>query len=111
MRSLIFCPLAAAWLAVLVAPTSGAEIRSASPAEFQYAGSANLIMEGKIETGDYDMRPGRQDAGLQNLARTRLAGLSISLVAALNGKHPESAVDNFKNYSVVANSETIGRRS
>jgi hypothetical protein len=54
VRSLIVRLLAATWLAALVAPVSGAEIRHTKPAELGYTGFANVILEGKIETGDYD---------------------------------------------------------
>jgi hypothetical protein len=55
MRTLIFRLLAATWLAFLVAPVSGAEIRHIKPAEFfDLGGSADVILEGKVETGDYD---------------------------------------------------------
>jgi hypothetical protein len=48
MRDLIFRLLATAWLASLVAPASGAEF---TPIDFP---PADLILEGSIESGDYD---------------------------------------------------------
>ena len=53
MRSLIFCLFAAAWLTAVVAPASGAEIRDATPEELLRVGTS-IILEGKIEAGDYD---------------------------------------------------------
>jgi hypothetical protein len=51
MRSLIFRLLAATWLAVLVAPASGAEIRRGGITEFKdLSGLADVILEGKIQT-------------------------------------------------------------
>jgi hypothetical protein len=52
MRSLIFRLFAATWLAAFVAPASGAEIRDARPEELRYV-QTSIILEGKIETGDY----------------------------------------------------------
>jgi hypothetical protein len=52
---LIFRLLAATWLVVFVAPASGAEIRRASGfSELRYVGFAHVILEGKLERGDYD---------------------------------------------------------
>lgn len=53
MRTLIFRLFAATWLTVLVAPAGGAEIRDARPEELLTV-SGNVILEGKIETGDYE---------------------------------------------------------
>jgi hypothetical protein len=47
MRSLIYRLLATAWLAFIVSPASGAEIREVVPDRF-----ADVILEGKIEPGD-----------------------------------------------------------
>lgn len=54
MRTLIFRLLAATLLAVLVAPASGAEIREPRPEELGATGFARVILEGKVEIGDYD---------------------------------------------------------
>jgi hypothetical protein len=54
LRSLIFGLLAATWFASLVAPASGAEIRPTRPEELRFTGFADVILEGKLETGDYD---------------------------------------------------------
>jgi hypothetical protein len=53
MRALIFHLLAATWLAALIAPLSGAEIRSTKPDEVLVL-DAEVLLEGKIEVGDYD---------------------------------------------------------
>lgn len=50
VRSLFFRLLAATWLVFLVAPACGAEIRKIRPLHPAY----DLILEGKIEPGDYD---------------------------------------------------------
>jgi hypothetical protein len=53
MRDLIFRLLAVTWL--LVAPASGAEIRFTRPSELgDLYFATNVILEGKVETGDYD---------------------------------------------------------
>ena len=50
MRGLNFRLLATSWLALLVAPASGAEITQiVSPNAL-----SDVILEGKIELGDYD---------------------------------------------------------
>jgi hypothetical protein len=54
MRPFIVFLLAATCLAVTVTPASSAEIRRARAEELRYLGSADVIFEGKIETGDYD---------------------------------------------------------
>ena len=54
LRSLIFRLLAATWAVSLVAPASGAEIRHTRREEMLATNFTNVIMEGKIETGDYD---------------------------------------------------------
>ncbi len=54
MRGLISCLLATAWLAVFVVTASGAEIRRTTFNELLYVAFADVILEGKIETGDYD---------------------------------------------------------
>jgi hypothetical protein len=54
MRTLIFLVLAAGSLAVHVAPASSAEIRRTTRDELRYVGTADVILEGKIEIGDYD---------------------------------------------------------
>ena len=48
MRSLIFRALSTAWLAVLLAPATGAEITQI------VFPPADVILEGKIEPGDYE---------------------------------------------------------
>ncbi len=53
MRRLAFRLFAATWLTVVIAPASGAEIRDAGPEETLYA-EASIILEGKIEAGDYN---------------------------------------------------------
>jgi hypothetical protein len=54
MRGLISCLLATAWLAVFVVTASGAEIRRTTRGELRYVDYADVILEGKIEIGDYE---------------------------------------------------------
>lgn len=54
MRTLIVCLLAVTPLVALVAPAGGAEIRRTTGDELRYVDYADVILEGKIEIGDYD---------------------------------------------------------
>jgi hypothetical protein len=54
MRCWIFRILAATWLAILVAPVSGAEVRRSSAEALLHLNFAEVLFEGKIKKGDYD---------------------------------------------------------